>query len=185
MKKSKDEILREYLIREGAKNNMSAVQFALSELYNNEDFEKLFGTKEYISDYMRDYYPDHKDYWKERRDRTKGKFVYFLLDNEDNIIYVGSSKEIYNRLCVHKSLGRKFEAVMLYDYTDCEITDKQLRTMEYFYQELYEKYLDVDCRVSPYNVEEFKEVYEKVKDIQPIILRAFNINSILEALRRK
>lgn len=185
MRKNKDELLVEYLKNEGQKMGMSAVEYALSEYYSSEEFEKLFGTKEYMSDYIKEYYPDHKDYWKERRDKTRGKFVYLLLNVKDEVTYVGSSTEIYNRLCVHKSYGRKFDKVMLYDFSDCNINDKQLRTYEYFEQSIYKKHLDSDCRVSPYNEEELKEVQEQVGDIQPVILRDFSLASILEALGRK
>ena len=163
---------------------MSAVQYALSE-YNSEDFEKVYKQKEYMADYMKDYYPEHKDYWKEWKDKTKGKYVYLLLNDKNNVIWVGSSTELYNRLQVHKNSGRKFDKVMLYDFTNCDITEKELRTIEYYYQDLYKKHLEEDCRVVPYNKEELIKVQEKVKDVKPIILRAFDVNSILKALGRK
>ena len=184
MRKDKNKILTEYLISKGKENNMSAVQYALSE-YSSEDFEKVYKQKEYMADYMKDYYPEHKDYWKEWKDKTKGMYVYLLLNDKNNVIWVGSSIELYNRLQVHKNSGRKFETVMLYDFTNCDITDKQLRTVEYYYQDIYKKHLDKDCRVVPYDKEELIKVQEKVKDVKPIILREFNVNSILKALGRK
>ena len=184
MRKNKDELLVEYLINEGKKMGMSAVEYALSE-YNSEDFEKVYKQKEYMADYMKDYYPEHKDYWKEWKDKTKGMYVYLLLNDKNNVIWVGSSTELYNRLQVHKNSGRKFETVMLYDFTNCDITDKEMRQIEYYYQDLYKKHLEEDCRVVPYNKEELIKVQEKVKDVKPIMLREFNVNSILKAIGRK
>lgn len=167
MRKDKNKILTEYLISKGKENNMSAVQYALSE-YSSEDFESVY--------YRKCYYEEHKENWKTKYKEESGKYVYILLDDE-KVVWVGSTIYIKNRISQHKSLKRKFNTIIIYDYSNLNITEKEMRQIEYLNQNIYAKFLEnTECRVTPYDKEIIDKIYDKIKNVKAKILRGDNVD---------
>lgn len=100
-------------------------------------------------DYRKKYYGEHKKVWKDKYGVTS-KALY-ILSNKDNIaVYIGStSTSLYNRIAWHKTKGREFDTIVYYDFTDINITDIELKQLEYWYMNLC-LHLE-DCKVHPYD----------------------------------
>ena len=156
-----DENLVKYLIREGKKLGISAVQFALK-YYKNSEFFKYLEKQHYF----KEYYENNKERYVENRQKHEGKFVYFLL-RDNKVIYIGSTINLNSRISVHKSCGRKFDDVLFYDFSDTDLTMEQVRCIEYYYQDLYKDSLESDCTVYPYDREKIKGLFQYIESTKP------------------
>lgn len=159
-----DEKLIQYLIKQGKKFGLSAVEYAKAH-YKNTDFFKWLKDKEYF-----------KNYYRENKDKytvEKGKFVYLLLD-DNKVVYVGSTQNIKNRLSQHHHINRKFQKVIYYDLTDTDLEMQEVRQIEYALQDLYKNSL-VDCTVYP-SSDARLDVLEEVK---PQVIHGYRIKDEL------
>lgn len=59
--------------------------------------------------------------------KVTGRHFVYVLQKNQNVIYVGRSSNLYSRLVSHKS-KKDFDVIMLYEYTD----QGQCRDCEYF-----------------------------------------------------
>ena len=75
--------------------------------------------KEKYLEYQKEYRNKHKAYWKNYRQKKISNFVYMLLDNRDNIIYCGSTTDLYNRIINHKKT-KKFSRVIFVEYPNLD-----------------------------------------------------------------
>ena len=160
-----DEKLIQYLIKQGKKFGLSAVEYAKAH-YKNTDFFKWLKDKEYF-----------KNYYRENKDKytvEKGKFVYLLLD-DNKVVYVGSTQNIKNRLSQHHHINRKFQKVIYYDLTDTDLEMSEVRQIEYTLQDLYKNSL-VDCTVYPACGTAKLDVLEEVK---PQVIDGYRIKDEL------
>lgn len=140
----KQEKLIEYLIRKGREKELSAISYVKNGYYSVEDF-----TEEERRRYFREYYVEHKDKYREYREKRKFPCVYLLL--KDNVVvYVGSSEDISNRVAQHKYINRNFNRVLFADLSSLIAKeDKRTRLdIEYFYQNVYKDTLE-NCIVYP------------------------------------
>lgn len=54
--------------------------------------------------YSRNYYAEHKDYWRERAMRQKGNYIYKYSSVTGRILYyIGSTNNLINRLFYHEN----------------------------------------------------------------------------------
>ena len=67
--------------------------------------------------YLREYRSKNKAYWKQYRQHKISNYVYMLLDSRDNILYVGSTTDLYNRVLDHKK-SKEFDRVIYVEYKD-------------------------------------------------------------------
>lgn len=73
--------------------------------------------REKYLEYQRKYRQKNKAYWKKYRQHKISNYVYMLLDNADNILYVGSTIDLYSRVLDHKK-SKKFDRVIYVEYKD-------------------------------------------------------------------
>ena len=73
--------------------------------------------REKYLEYQREYRQKNKAYWKKYRQYKISNYVYMLLDNADNILYVGSTTDLYNRVLDHKK-SKEFDRVIYVEYKD-------------------------------------------------------------------
>lgn len=156
-----DENLVKYLVREGRKLGISAVEYA-KKFYKNTDFFKHLEKK----NYFKEYYEINKEKYVENRQKHEGKFVYFLL-RDNKIIYIGSTINLNSRISVHKCSGRQFNDVLFYDFTDTDLEMSDVRCIEYYFQELYKESLEEDCTVYPYDREKIKTLFKYIDEVKP------------------
>ena len=169
-----DENLVKYLIREGRKLGISAVQYA-KKFYKNVDFFKYLEKK----NYFKDYYENNKEKYKENVKKHEGKFIYLLVSENDEVVYVGSTiTSLYNRIQWHKSMKREFQKVIFYDLTDTELKANEIRQLEYFLQNLYKERL-VDCTVHPYKEDEIKYILDIFNNINAKVINGYRIKDEL------
>ena len=169
-----DENLVKYLIREGKKLGISAVQFALK-YYKNSEFFKYLEKQ----NYFKEYYKNNKDKYKENVKKHEGKFIYLLVSENDEVVYVGSTiTSLYNRIQWHKSMKREFQKVIFYDLTDTELKANEIRQLEYFLQNLYKEHL-VDCTVHPYKEDEIKNILDIFNNIKAKVINGYRIKDEL------
>ena len=169
-----DENLVKYLIREGKKLGISAVQFALK-YYKNSEFFKYLEKQ----NYFKEYYEHNKYKYKENDKNHEGKFIYLLVSENDEVVYVGSTiTSLYNRIQWHKSMKREFQKVIFYDLTDTELKANEIRQLEYFLQNLYKEHL-VDCTVHPYKEDEIKYILDIFNNIKAKVINGYRIKDEL------
>ena len=156
-----DENLVKYLIRQGKKVGLSAVEYA-KKFYKNTDFFKHLEKQHYF----KEYYENNKDKYAENREKHNGKFVYFLI-RDNRVIYIGSTINLNSRISVHKSYGRRFDDVLFYDFSDSDLTMSDVRCIEYYYQDLYKDGLEEDCTVYPYDREKIKGLFQYIENTKP------------------
>ena len=75
--------------------------------------------KEKYLEYQREYRQKNKAYWKQYRQHKISNYVYMLLDNADNILYVGSTTDLYSRVLDHKK-SKKFDRVIYVEYKNLD-----------------------------------------------------------------
>ena len=75
--------------------------------------------KEKYLEYQKEYRQKNKNYWKQYRQHKISNYVYMLLDNADNILYVGSTTDIYSRVLDHKK-KKKFNRVVYVEYKNLD-----------------------------------------------------------------
>ena len=73
--------------------------------------------KEKYLEYQKEYRQKNKAYWKQYRQYKISNYVYMLLDSRDNILYVGSTIDLYSRVLDHKK-SKKFDRVIYVEYKD-------------------------------------------------------------------
>lgn len=169
-----DENLVKYLIKQGRKMGLSAVEYA-KKFYKNTEFFKYLEKK----NYFKDYYENNKDKYKENVKKHEGKFIYLLVSENDEVVYVGSTiTSLYNRIQWHKSMKREFQKVIFYDLTDTELKANEIRQLEYFLQNLYKEHL-VDCTVHPYKEDEIKYILDIFNNIKAKVINGYRIKDEL------
>ncbi len=179
-----DENLVKFLIKQGRKVGLSAVEYA-KRFYKNTDFFKYLEKQHYFKDYYKNN--------KEKYAVEKGKFVYLLLD-DNKVVYVGSTQNIKNRLSQHHHINRKFQKVIYYDLSDSDLDMSEVRQIEYALQDLYKNSL-VDCTIYPSSdarLDILEEVKPQIIDgyrIKDELLKSANyhpkrIKDVLLALRK-
>ena len=83
---------------------------------------------------IKEYYAVNRDKWVEYKPKNKG---IYMLSKDNYVVYVGSSNtSIYNRIAWHKSKGRDFDKVHYWDFTGLEITEEEIRDLEYYFMSL-------------------------------------------------
>lgn len=154
----KQEKLVEYLIQKGKEKELSAINYVERGYYNVEDFIDAERRR-----YFREYYWEHKDKYRDYREKRKFPCVYFLL--KDNVVvYVGSTEDISNRIAQHKHINRDFDRVLFKDLSSLIAKeDKRTRLdIEYFYQNIYKNTLE-NCIVYPLKDNDgLREILEKI-----------------------
>ena len=75
--------------------------------------------KEKYLEYQREYRQKNKAYWKKYRQYKISNYVYMLLDSRDNILYVGSTTDLYNRVLDHRK-KKKFNRVVYVEYKNLD-----------------------------------------------------------------
>lgn len=169
-----DSNLVKFLIREGKKLGLSAVEYA-KKFYKNTEFFKYLEKK----NYFKEYYEHNKDKYKENVKKHEGKFIYLLVSENDEVVYVGSTiTSLYNRIQWHKSMKREFQKVIFYDLTDTELKANEIRQLEYFLQNLYKEHL-VDCTVHPYKEDEIKYTLDVFNNIKAKVINGYRIKDEL------
>lgn len=169
-----DENLVKYLIKQGKKMGLSAVQYAVK-FYKNTDFFKYLEKQHYY----KEYYENNKEKYVENAKKHEGKFVYLLVSENDEIVYVGSTTtSLYNRIQWHKSVKRDFQKVVFYNLTDTELMPNEIRQLEYFLQDLYKEHL-VNCTIYPYKEDKIKDILDIFKDIKPQVINGYRIKDEL------
>ena len=78
--------------------------------------------REKYLEYQREYRQKNKAYWKQYRQHKISNYVYMLLDNADNILYVGSTTDLYSRVLDHKK-KKKFNRVVYVEYKNLSRND--------------------------------------------------------------
>ena len=73
--------------------------------------------REKYLEYQKEYRQKNKAYWKQYRQHKISNYVYMLLDNADNILYVGSTIDLYSSVLDHKK-SKKFDRVIYVEYKD-------------------------------------------------------------------
>ena len=73
--------------------------------------------REKYLEYQKEYRQKNKTYWKKYRQHKISNYVYMLLDSRDNILYVGSTIDLYSRVLDHKK-SKKFDRVIYVEYKD-------------------------------------------------------------------
>ncbi|MGM9544329.1 MAG: GIY-YIG nuclease family protein [Romboutsia timonensis] len=169
-----DEKLIQYLIKQGKKFGLSAVEFA-KRFYKNTDFFKYLEKQ----NYFKDYYKNNKEKYVENAKKHEGKFIYLLVSENDEVVYVGSTiTSLYNRIQWHKSMKRDFQKVIYYDLTNTELKANEIRQLEYFLQNLYKEHL-VDCTVHPYKEDEIKDILDIFEGIKAQVINGYRIKDEL------
>lgn len=153
--------LVKYLIREGKKLGISAVEYA-KKFYKNTEFFKYLEKQ----NYFKDYYSNNKEKYIKNKQKYNGKFVYFLL-RDNKVIYIGSTVNINNRISVHRCNGRQFNDVLYYDFTSTDLNMDDVRCIEYYFQELYKDGLEEDCAIYPYSKEKIKGLFKYIDSTKP------------------
>lgn len=60
--------------------------------------------KEEMRIYSKNYYEQHKEYWRERADKRKSNYIYkYISVNGKSIYYIGSTNNLVNRLFFHEN----------------------------------------------------------------------------------
>ncbi len=72
--------------------------------------------------YQKEYRQKNKAYWKQYRQHKISNYVYMLLDNADNILYVGSTADLYNRVLDHRK-KKSFDRVIYVEYKNLDRND--------------------------------------------------------------
>ena len=125
VKVNDDKNLVKFLIKQGAKAGLSAVEYA-KRFYKNTDFFKYLEKQHYF----KDYYKNNKEKYVENAKKHEGKFIYLLV-SDDEIVYVGSTiTSLYNRIQWHKSMKRDFQKVIYYDLTNTKLKANEIRQLE-------------------------------------------------------
>ena len=75
--------------------------------------------KEKYLEYQKEYRQKNKAYWKQYRQHKISNYVYMLLDNADNILYVGSTTDIYSRVLDHRK-KKIFDRVVYVEYKNLD-----------------------------------------------------------------
>ena len=75
--------------------------------------------KEKYLEYQKEYRQKNKAYWKQYRQHKISNYVYMLLDNADNILYVGSTTDLYSRVLDHKK-SKEFDRVVYVEYKNLD-----------------------------------------------------------------
>ena len=75
--------------------------------------------KERYLEYQKEYRQKNKAYWKQYRQHKISNYVYMLLDSRDNILYVGSTADLYNRVLDHRK-KKKFNRVVYVEYKNLD-----------------------------------------------------------------
>ena len=75
--------------------------------------------KEKYLEYQKEYRQKNKAYWKQYRQYKISNYVYMLLDSRDNILYVGSTTDIYSRVLDHRK-KKKFNRVIYVEYKNLD-----------------------------------------------------------------
>ena len=75
--------------------------------------------REKYLEYQKEYRQKNKNYWKKYRQHKISNYVYMLLDNADNILYVGSTADLYNRVLDHRK-KKKFDRVVYVEYKNLD-----------------------------------------------------------------
>lgn len=153
----KEERLVDYLLQKGKELGLSAVEYA-KRLYKRKDFTE-WSKKEYF----KEYYQTNKDQYKERAERNRGKFVYFLTDENDKVLYIGSTVNLKNRIAWHKNYGRRFAKVFYDDYSETDLEMTEIREIEYWEQEIHKSTLE-DCEVYAYNEDTIVDILARSKN---------------------
>lgn len=75
--------------------------------------------REKYLEYQREYRQKNKNYWKQYRQHKISNYVYMLLDSRDNILYVGSTTDLYSRVLDHKK-KKVFDRVVYVEYKNLD-----------------------------------------------------------------
>lgn len=75
--------------------------------------------KEKYLEYQKEYRQKNKNYWKQYRQHKISNYVYMLLDSRDNILYVGSTADLYNRVLDHRK-KKIFDRVIYVEYKNLD-----------------------------------------------------------------
>lgn len=75
--------------------------------------------REKYLEYQKEYRQKNKAYWKQYRQHKISNYVYMLLDSRDNILYIGSTTDLYNRVLDHKK-KKKFDRVIYVEYKNLD-----------------------------------------------------------------
>ena len=78
--------------------------------------------REKYLEYQKEYRQKNKNYWKQYRQYKISNYVYMLLDNADNILYVGSTIDLYSRVLDHKK-KKLFNRVIYVEYKNLDRND--------------------------------------------------------------
>ena len=73
--------------------------------------------REKYLEYQKEYRHKNKAYWKKYMQYKISNYVYMLLDSRDNILYVGSTIDLYSRVLDHKK-SKEFDRVIYVEYKD-------------------------------------------------------------------
>ena len=102
--------------------------------------------REKYLEYQKEYRQKNKAYWKKYRQHKISNYVYMLLDNADNILYVGSTTDLYNRVLDHKK-SKEFDRVIYVEYKNLD------RNSTYYIEEklieLHEPILNINNVTCP------------------------------------
>ncbi|OSA91025.1 UNVERIFIED_ORG: hypothetical protein B2H93_14810 [Clostridium botulinum] len=127
-------------------------------MLNREDYKKY--QREYYKnhkEYFKEYYENHKErilqFNKEWREKYKGDYVYFHMDNLDEILYIGStSRVMIERQSLHmngksnlkmneeeykKKYG--FKNILYKDFTKYNLNREDLYYIESYFKDIYEE----------------------------------------------
>lgn len=115
---------------------------------NSVVWKDVYNNTEEYKEYHRIYWKENKeelskknrDYIKEFNKEYKGKYIYFIFDELNELKYIGKTFNIYRRIASHKNFKEKYNAetdrIMYFDFTN-KLTEEELEDAEKYFIELY------------------------------------------------
>lgn len=116
---------------------------------NKEKWAYKESDRIYMRNYMKNYDKDKKSkIYNDFMAEYDGKFIYFILDENKEIKYIGKTTNIYRRIGNHKNLKKKYsyetDTILYLNFTD-KLTDEELSDMEKYFIELFNLDLNNQC----------------------------------------
>ncbi|MDU3548957.1 MAG: GIY-YIG nuclease family protein [Clostridium sp.] len=124
-----------------------------NEYYKNNSYKwKEYSSSDKYKEYHKKYYLDNqevfslrnKSYYENNKDKNKGKFIYFIIDETREIKYIGKTNNLYNRFYSHTFKKEKFDinvdTVVYLDFSKDGIDEEELYDLEQHFIEIIRPY---------------------------------------------
>ncbi|WP_066892921.1 GIY-YIG nuclease family protein [Clostridium nigeriense] len=123
---------------------------------NNKEKWKEYNSRDKYKEYHKAYFQENKEeltkknkeYYEEFSKKYQGKFIYFILNEFNNMKYIGKTCNIYKRFALHKyelaKYNPKTDRVIYLDFSD-KLSEEELADAEKYFIELYKLDLNDYC----------------------------------------